>query len=427
VSTRPATVAVFLLALVLRLGFVATLDNDLAWPDERELVAIGRRLAAGDGFVASSYRSAPVLPAYLGLTFRVFGDGFLAARVGQAVLGALTCVLLLRTGALLVSPAVGVLAGTLLAVYPQHVYLAGVFYTSALETFFCALAVWLAARVTRGRGGAATALGCGVALGLAILTRPVYVILPPCVVAVWLAAGGPKRRRVALAAALLAATAFTVLPWSARNRAAFGRFMLVSSGGGITLWKGNNELADGTAEDRALGWGRPVWLARRARLDAATRAALDEKYDAVHARVRAREQEVGDWYLAMDEVLAPVARAYIVEHPGPTARRAGRKLVTFFSAFSPTATQGLASWTRVLAAATFYPLLLLAALAPVLAPARAAGLVLPYAVVGTIAVAHAVLTSCTRFRLPVDPYIVLGAAVALATLTQGLRGRRPAC
>jgi hypothetical protein len=266
-----------------------------------------------------------------------------------------------------------------------------------------------------------------VTLGLAILTRPVYVILPPCVVAVWLAAGGPKRRRVALAAALLAATALTVLPWSARNRAAFGRFVLVSSGGGITLWKGNNELADGTADDRALGWGRPVWIARRARLDAAARAALDEKYDAVHARVRAREQEVGDWYLAMDEVLAPVARAYIVEHPGPTARRAGRKLVTFFSAFSPTATQGLASWARVLAAATFYPLLLLAALAPVLAPARAAGLVLPYAVVGTIAVAHTVLTSCTRFRLPVDPYIVLGAAVALAALTQGLRGRRPVC
>jgi hypothetical protein len=419
---RAAAPAVFVLALVLRLAWVATLDDGLAWPDEHEYVAIGRHLAAGDGFVASSYRSAPVLPACLAVAFRLFGDGFLAARVGQAVLGALGCLLLVRIGALLATPAVGVLAGTLLALYPQHVYLAGVFYTSALETFFCAVVVWLAARVLRTPATLGSALACGVALGLATLTRPAYLLLAPVVAAVWWTASAlPRGRAAAAVAALLVGAALMLLPWSVRNRSVYGRVVLVSSGGGITLWKGNNELSDGTSDDRFLGWGRPVWLARRERLDAAARTALDAKYEAVRARVIAHEREVGDTYLAMDDVLAPVARAYVVAEPAAFVRRSLRKVVTLFSAFSPTSTQGIGAWSSLVAAATFYPVLVLALLAPVLASDRRA-LVLPYAVVAAMTASHAVLTSCTRFRLPIDPYLLLGASLALV----GLWSRRAA-
>jgi 4-amino-4-deoxy-L-arabinose transferase-like glycosyltransferase len=416
-SPRAAGALVFAVALVLRAGWVATLEERLAWPDEAEYVAIGRRLAAGDGFVASSYRSAPVLPAYLGVAFRLFGDGLLAPRLGQALAGALACVLVVRLGTGLLGPAVGTLAGALLAVYPAHVYLAGVFYPTALETLGAALAVTLAARVLRGRAGAGGAALAGVALGLTVLTRPVWAALVPCIGAVWLAAAPPPRRRAALAcAAFLCAAAATVLPWSARNHAVYGRFVLVSSGGGTTLWKGNNELADGTADDRFLGWERPVWIARRARLPAAARAALDAKYAAVRERVAAREAEVGDSYLALDDVLGAVAHEHVAAAPGAALRRAARRVATFFSAFSPTSTRGLARPGAVLAAASFYPALALAALAPALAPGCAARLLLPYAVVLTMTAAHAALTSCTRFRLPLDPYVLLGAACALVAL-----------
>ena len=408
--------------MAVRVGFVATLDERLTWADEQSYVDIARLLAAGDGFVSSSYRGAPILPAYLALVFHFFGDAFLVARIGQAILGGLTCLLLMRIGSLLVGPTAGALAGVLLAVYPPHVYLAGVFYSSALETFFCAVAVWLAARVATGHGAAGVALACGAVLGLGILTRPAYVVLAPCIATVWLARGALGFRRAAAAGAALAiGVVVVVLPWSARNRAVYGRFVLVSSGGGTTLWKGNNELADGTADDRFLGWGRPVWMERRARLDPGERAALDAKYDALHARVVAREREVGDTYLAMDDVLGPVARTYVTEEPMAALGRAGRKLLTFFSAFSPTLTEGAPRWMPLVAAATFYPVLALALLAPALAPTRAAGLLLPYAVVAAVAASHALLTSCTRFRLPLDPYLILGAALALVALAA--RGR----
>jgi hypothetical protein len=129
-----------------------------------------------------------------------------------------------------------------------------------------------------------------------------------------------------------------------------------------------------------------------------------------------RQREVGDYYLALDDVYGPVGRAYIAAEPGRALRRSVRKVRTFFSAFSRTETDALPGWSAVLAAAAFYPLLLLAVLGPAFAPTRGGGLVLPYLVVGSMAAVHAALTSCTRFRLPVDPYIIMGAAFAIVEL-----------
>jgi 4-amino-4-deoxy-L-arabinose transferase-like glycosyltransferase len=408
---------VFAVALAVRLAFVATLDERLVWPDERDFVSIGRRLAAGEGFVASSYRSAPVLPVYLGVAFRLFGDGYRVPRIGQALLGAITCVVVMATATLLVSPAVGVLSGALLAVYPPAVYVAGMFYTTCLETFCCAACVWLAARVLRGRGGIGSAALCGVALGLAVLTRPVFLVVAPCVVAVWCLGG----RSVATAGALLLGVAITVLPWSVRNEAVFGRFMLVSSGGGITLWKGNNELADGGADDRFLGWGREGWNARLAQMPPAEREAIAAKYARIQERVQARERETGEHYLAMDDVLGPVAREYIRAEPGRALVRSLRKVATFFSAYSRTVTAAVPGWGAWLAALTFYPVLALAACGAPFGVGR--GLALPYLVVVAMTGAHALLTSCTRFRLPIDPYLIMGASFAVVELTTRVSSR----
>jgi 4-amino-4-deoxy-L-arabinose transferase-like glycosyltransferase len=121
----PQTV-IFVLALALRLGWVLALDNHLTWIDEREFAAVGEHLARGEGYLSTSSRANPVLPYYLGVAFRLFGSNYVAARVGQSILGALTCVLVYRLGSVLVDSATGVLSSVLLASYPLHIYLAGV-------------------------------------------------------------------------------------------------------------------------------------------------------------------------------------------------------------------------------------------------------------------------------------------------------------
>jgi 4-amino-4-deoxy-L-arabinose transferase-like glycosyltransferase len=413
------TWAVAALGLALRLAWVATLDDRLPWPDEQEYAAIGRSLAAGEGYVSTSYRANPGVPAFLAASFRLFGPRPWPARVGQAVAGALTCVALVGIGTRAVSPAVGLVAGALLAVYPAHVYVAGVFYPTCLATAWAALAVWLALRARRTRDAAAS----GLAWGAAVLTLPSLLLLGPCLAVGWLL---DRRHAVARIAALLAGWAVVVLPWTARNAAVYGRVVLVSSGGGITLWKGNNPLSDGGPDDRFLGWDRPVWRARLAALDPATRAAVETDALRLRADAEARTAVVGDGFLARDDVLGPAARAYIRRAPLAALRRAGWKVVTLWSAFSRTYSDNAPPGAARVAAVTFYPLLLLAAGGAVVGLPRHRGLVVPALLVVGFTATHALLTTCTRLRLPIDPYVILFAAVALVSIGARLTGDRGA-
>jgi 4-amino-4-deoxy-L-arabinose transferase-like glycosyltransferase len=165
---HPAAI-IFTVALFLRLAWIATLQDELAWIDEQEFATVAQHIAHGDGYVSTSFRANPILPYYLGAVFRLFGEHYAVARIGQAILGAVTCVIISRIGLLMFSPAVGILGGLLLAVYPPHIYLTGVFYVDCWLTFFCALAVYLAALTLEARGAPA---GISVAsLGLTARAR----------------------------------------------------------------------------------------------------------------------------------------------------------------------------------------------------------------------------------------------------------------
>ncbi len=82
----------------------------------------------------------------------------------------------------------------------------------------------------------------GALIGLAVLTRPAMLFfLPFALLLGW-------RRRAAFAAAMLAGTLAVVLPWTARNAAVYGRFVLVASEGGVTFWTGNHREARGEGD-----------------------------------------------------------------------------------------------------------------------------------------------------------------------------------
>jgi 4-amino-4-deoxy-L-arabinose transferase-like glycosyltransferase len=171
--------AIFTLALLVRLAWVVQLGPQLTWSDEDEFVGIARRLVQGQGFVASSYRANPVLPVVLSGVFRVFGESYFAARILQSVFGALTCVLVARTGSLLLGTPVGVLSGFMLAVYLPHVYLSGVFYVECLVTLLCALTIYVAVLAACSPGRVGLGVACGIAFGVTMLTRTIFVAYLP--------------------------------------------------------------------------------------------------------------------------------------------------------------------------------------------------------------------------------------------------------
>ena len=255
--------AVFAVALVARLAWIATLENSIHWFDEREFAAIARHLAAGDGYVSSSFRANPTVAAYLGLVFRLFGENYVIARIGQCLMGAAACVLVRRIAATLVGPAAGLFSGFLLALYPPHIFLAGLFYVDTWLTFFCALTVYLTVLVAQGRGGLGLAFLCGVCQGLTILTRPAFLVSLPGPILSWVVSEATRRgRRALLCGVFLLGCASTVLPWTYRNYQVYGRPLLVASGFWAMLWRGNHELANGGPDDRVFQWGTPLWEER---------------------------------------------------------------------------------------------------------------------------------------------------------------------
>jgi 4-amino-4-deoxy-L-arabinose transferase-like glycosyltransferase len=235
-------------------------------------------------------------------------------------------------------------------------------------------------------------------------------------------AGRPAwRRQLASCALLVLVAAATILPWTVRNYAVYGRVIAVSTGFGTKLWQGNNELSDGGADDRELFWGTPNWEARLAALDPATQDAIRTRYAEIDRRVRAAEVETrGDRYLATDPVLGPLALEYMAAHPIRTTILFVRKIGTFFSAFSKTITdnEDVSSRNRLIANLAFYPILVLAFAGAWIARRRHRAVGVVYLFIAAMTVVYGFLNTCTRFRLPLDPYLVMFAALVLVQVAR---------
>jgi 4-amino-4-deoxy-L-arabinose transferase-like glycosyltransferase len=414
---------VFVVALVVRLAWVATLAPSLVWPDEEEFVNVARHLAAGDGYLSNSYRTNPVLPVYLAAVFRVFGESYFAARVGQAVVGALTCVLVALTATRLLGASVGLVSGLVLAVYLPHVYLSGIFYAECLFTFLLAVTMYAAVRGLDDPHKGGWLVLTGVAFALTALTRPIFLAyLPVLAAALVYAVQAPLARRLAMASAFVAATALAILPWTLRNYFVLGRPVVVSSGLGTKLWQGNNEGAGGDADDRELTFRDDVWKARVAALPAPERDAVMERYRDAGRRIDALVAETGDAYAASDAVLGPLAVTYIRTHPLRALELFGRKLGTLLLPFSKTIDSNVDTSTRnrMIATVAYLPVLFLVPFGMTWSAGRHRGLWVLYGLLASIAGTYALLTACTRFRLPLDPYLIVFAAVALVELRQRL-------
>ena len=430
---------IFVLALILRLIWAVHLDkNETYWADEDDFLGIAQNMVDGHGYDSRSFRANPTLPFYLAVVEKAVGEKrqLLVGRIGQCVIGAATCLLVWRCAAVLAGPLAGLLAGLILALYPAHVYVSGYFYVDCLLEFLLCLSIYLSLRVgdARGKHPWKWAAACGAALGLTALTRPIFLLGIPCVAAAWVYAATQNRRTSLISSALMClAAAAVILPWTLRNQLRYHRFMLISSGLGTKLWQGNNELADGSAFDRELYWNdkwdKGGWKARLARLDPDRRQKIEEKYSAVEAQVKSRWDELNkqgikdDRELAADPILGPLAVHEMCEHPGRTLELFFKKFVPLYSALSPTISDSneITPAKKWIASLTFYPVLLLGLAGMALAWRQRRRFAVLYLLIVLVSCAYCVLNTCTRFRWPLDPFLIIFAAMAI---TWTLKSRR---
>ena len=275
-----ASAALFVLALLPRLYVAIAWAREPVW-DGHYYDFGARRIAEGLGYsddiivggqaVWHPWCHYPVgYSGFLGMVYRIFGDGPRVGPLANALTGALLVVAVHRLARLATTPGRARVAGALAALSPGLVLYSAVLMTEPLAALGMIVAAWLFARdagPAEGRlwqggvwRGAALA---GVVLGLTTLVRPQTLLCAPALGLFALARDrGPRWqavRRAAAAATLSLAVALAVVaPWTIRNCRVMDGCALVSTNGGWNLAIGAFPRATGRFETLRATDGCPV-------------------------------------------------------------------------------------------------------------------------------------------------------------------------
>jgi 4-amino-4-deoxy-L-arabinose transferase-like glycosyltransferase len=435
------------LGVTLRFGAALALGDSIAEQpgifDEISYDTLARQVLAGHGFsFPSTWWPATrageptahwsfLYTLYLTGVYSVFGQHPMAARLIQALVAGVLCPLLAwRIGRRVFGAPVGLAAAGLATVYGYFVYYAGALVT---ETFFVLAVLWtldlalqLGLTPTRaqrppsvGRWQPLAALRpwllLGLALGIAALLRQLVLLLMPLLF-VWLIWAtlvrrpGPGTRRErppwrsVLAGCLVASAVVSllVLPWTARNYQAFGRFVLLNTNSGYVFFWANHPI-HGTDFVPILPSGTYQRLIP-AELRALDEAALDQAL--LQAGVRFVLDDPARYaLLSLSRV-----KAYFEFWPSPDSSPLSNVVRTgSFGLYLPFMVYGLvlaASRYRSARAGTTWP-----------------GVVLLAGFVAVYSLIHLLSWALIRYRLPVDAVLMPFAGLAVVHLTDRVLAR----
>jgi 4-amino-4-deoxy-L-arabinose transferase-like glycosyltransferase len=385
----------------------------LGMPDSYSYWELGQRIAAGRAyeFGGPDFRifRTPGYPALLAGLFVMAGQDLpvLWARLIGAALGVLVVGAVMWLGRLLFDGDVGLAAGALVAVYPGAVAMS-VFVLS--EALFCPLMVaqlsaWICAwRATTKGSEVGWALAAGAAAGLAVLTRPSWLLFIPFVLACLFTLSPSRWRHLRIGLWMIAALSVVMSPWWIRNYQVAGRWVSTTLQVGASLYDGLNPEATGASDMRFAP--QYYWVQKRAD------AALGRSSEGFEAR--------------LDERLGHDARAWARTHPDDVARLAGCKLLRMWNVW-PNASE-FRSWPlRLIVAAGYVPVLVLGGVGLWRWGRRG----WPYALCFLPAVyftcLHMVFVSSIRYRDPaILVWMVLPGAVLMEWVRSSRRGPSPA-
>ncbi|MCM8822288.1 MAG: glycosyltransferase family 39 protein [Candidatus Omnitrophica bacterium] len=241
--------SIFLVALVLRTGFILTLDNSVDvwgdWWDE-----LGWKITSGQGFWVNNpyYSTGPVFyawrppgfPLFLSVVYFFSGHNFLAAKIALAILGSLSCIVVfLLAYEFFSNTKVASLTAFIYAFYPPGIFWTGYLSPVTLEIFLSLVIVYLFYLGGKGRKLKLFLLS-GIVAGCGILTRSLFAVFLPAVFLWLLAVHGFKFSFKATILTIFACF-LIVSPWVIRNYNIFGKPVFTSTEGGVVCYIANNE------------------------------------------------------------------------------------------------------------------------------------------------------------------------------------------
>jgi hypothetical protein len=399
-------------ALLLRVGFLYQFQHEhpkqavSVIPFLFESGNIAHSLAVGAGF-SSPFRvntgptawMPPIYPLLLAGVFRIFGPYTLASFIAATLLNigfvTFACVPIFYAAKRIGGLRIAATAAWLWAIFPNAILIpVESMWDASLAALLVATILWgtlALADSSRTRDWCAY----GLLWGITLMTNATLVALFPLLLA-WLAYRAYKQQRPWLAklALSLGIAVLCCSPWTIRNYKIFHAFVPLRSGLGLQLWLGNND----STQDIFRAERHPI-------------------YD---ANERAKYIELGEVAYMHEKQLQ--ALQYMQSHPAREAHLIWRRIISFWSGGTPTPLKDFlnvdSTWFRFvllfnLAAALgalYGIVVLIRRRRPAWFPAAVFPLVFPWAYYLSLVL--------PRYRLPIDPVVLLLTGVALESLFQ---------
>lgn len=373
-GTRHAVLVILAVGLVLRIAATVLLSHQSeVWPDAAAFRICGHHLWATGALDCPLYM--PLYPALAGL----LGPGWPQAAADIALSTGLIWLVYELALALFADKAAALVAALATAIYPQFIFFAGLGLTEPLF-----MLLFVAAYVCWYRGAF---LSAAIFAVLSILTRPAIDLLAPILVFYFALVIHRLSVMTAARQVVVYALVYCALmaPWWAHNYRAYGTFVRLDLGGGENFYAGNNPMNKTGGGDKGI--------------DLST-----EKFDSIHDPV-ARDRAL--WRAGVD---------YIRQDPKAFLDRAMIKFVRFWRLW-PRFDQYSKPIYIAVYFLSYVPVFVLTlvylvrwgipeflVIAPLLAFA------------GYLTLVNMVFAASVRYRMPIEPFMIVLAATALVRL-----------
>nr|MBN2278927.1 tetratricopeptide repeat protein [candidate division Zixibacteria bacterium] len=412
---------IFMAAFFIRLVYLiqARSDPTFYFPMVDELWHLNwaREIIGGNFWGNEAYFRGPLYPYILALFLKITGQSLFWTRFLQIIIASLSAVLVLKLGEHTISKKAGIIAGFGYAVYGTLVFYETMLLIPVLFIFLNLLAVYFLS-LAKEQNLFRWWFIAGLFLGLAAIARPNVLILIPFFL-VWIyiiRRGHEKLKKLLTIAAIYAAgLLIPILSVTLRNYIVTGEAIMISSQGGVNIYIGNNPDAEGLTMlmpevklDESLPWNE------------FTRATRETA-----------EKEAGHPLTAAEESSFWTRKAvdFVFHNPGKFISLIFKKTIYFLLGFENSdqtdiyqsrrysSLYSLLIWKNVL----YFPfglLLPLGLIGMVIGWGKRKELALFYIFIIGYAPTVILFLVTARHRLPIVPFMLLFAAIAVLALIE---------
>ncbi|MDF2522771.1 MAG: hypothetical protein K0R31_412 [Clostridiales bacterium] len=287
----------FILFLSFSIRILFSIDNIKLLIVDIEAYNNSARTILESGIFSVGAYHPPVYPLFLAFVYKTFGYSFFTVYLIQSLLGTINTLLIYLIGKQVFGKQIGNLsAGLSLLYWPLTLY-SGILLSEVVFLFFLLTGIYLFLKGLENHKIVNFAL-CGLALALSTLTRSINLLFLALVPVVYLLMNLRSYKSV-IKNILVFITVFclTLAPWVIRNYIMYKAFIPVDTVGGLNLYIGNNDRAEGYFVDITKD---PLF-------------------------------EVGQNDYENDQILKKAAKEYIFSHPAETFRVTLKRAILFIT------------------------------------------------------------------------------------------------